>query len=200
MKRIVKPSVFLLALFFVFAAALPQARAYQWKLDPDHTNFFFEVKHIYSVVRGSFDQFSGDVSFDPAAPEKSSFAFDIVVKSVNTHIGKRDTHLQSNDFFAARDYPAISFRSSSVKKGEGDTFLVEGDLAIKDVTRRIPLVFTYHGEKPHPLDDKKMVAGLDTTLVLDRLDYHVGDGKFYKLGVVDKDVKILVSIEMLRDR
>lgn len=39
-------------------------------------------------------------------------------------------------------------------------------------------------------------ATLDTSLTIDRLEFHVGDGKFYKMGVVDKDIKILWTMEL----
>ena len=54
-------------------------------------------------------------------------------------------------------------------------------------------------KKKHPLMEK-MVAGMDCRFTLDRLQFHVGDGKFYNMGVVGKDVDVLVSIEMLRNK
>ena len=78
--------------------------------------------------------------------------------------------------------------------------MVEGTLTIKDVSKDITLEFTYHGEKENPLKKGEIVAGLDSMLTIDRLAYHVGDGKFYKMGVVSKDVNILVTIELLREK
>jgi polyisoprenoid-binding protein YceI len=46
----------------------------------------------------------------------------------------------------------------------------------------------------------EIVAGLDARLTIDRLEYHVGDGKFYKMGVVGKDVDILFTLELLREK
>ena len=45
-----------------------------------------------------------------------------------------------------------------------------------------------------------MVAGFDSLFKIDRLNYHVGDGKSYKMGVVGKDVDILITLEMIRDK
>lgn len=47
------------------------------------------------------------------------------------------------------------------------------------------------------MESSKKVAGFDTHLKINRLEYHVGDGRFYEVGVVDKDVDIFVSLEML---
>lgn len=44
------------------------------------------------------------------------------------------------------------------------------------------------------------VTGFNGQLTLDRLAYKVGDGKYYTMGVVGKDVDILVTIEALRKK
>jgi polyisoprenoid-binding protein YceI len=43
-----------------------------------------------------------------------------------------------------------------------------------------------------------MVAGFDTAFSLDRLAFGVGDGKFFKMGVVGDVVDITISVEALR--
>ena len=186
-------------LFFLAAVPL-QAAAQQWKIDTVHTNFFFEIKHTFATVRGQFMDFSGDVYFDPAKPGQSKFDFVIKVDSVDTKVGKRDTHLRSPDFFDAAKYPLMTFNSSGVTHAGGDKYIVAGTLTIKDVSRDLALEFVYHGQKENPLKPGEIVAGLDTRLTLDRLEYHVGDGKFYKMGVVGKDVDVLFTMELQRDK
>ena len=175
-----------------------QAFAQQWQLDPVHTNFYFEVKHTYAAVRGQFTEFTGDVYFDPDNPEKSRFDFVIKVDSIDTKVGKRDTHLRSPDFFDAGKYPVMTFTSSKVTHAGDKKYIVEGTLTIKDVSKNLALEFIYHGQKENPLKPGETVAGLDSRLTLDRLEYHVGDGKFYNMGVVGKDVDILLTLELLR--
>jgi polyisoprenoid-binding protein YceI len=189
-------------LFIILFLALGpfQAAAQQWKLDQVHTNFFFDVKHTYATVRGQFMDFSGDVYFDPDNLDKSRFELVIKVDSVDTKVGKRDTHLRSPDFFAAAKYPAMTFKSSRVLQGGDNKYIVEGTLTIKDVSRDVALEFVYNGQKENPLKKGEIVAGLDARLTIDRLEYHVGDGKFYKMGVVGKDVDILLTLELLRDK
>lgn len=192
MKKIV-----LLLLFFLVVGPF-QAAAQQWKLDYAHTNFYFEVNHTYVPVRGQFTKFVGDVYFDPGNLAKSKFDFVINVDSVDTKIGKRDTHLRSPDFFDASKFPVMTFKSSSVTSGGDNKYIVNGVLTIKDVSKKLALEFVYHGQKDNPIKPGEIVAGFDTRLVLDRLAYNVGDGKFYKLGVVGKDVTILFVLELLR--
>lgn len=182
-----------------FLTSIP-AMAQQWKLDQVHTGFLFEIDHIYATIRGQFTDFTGDVVFDPAAPEKSKFNFVVKTESINTNIGKRDIHLQSDDFFAARTFPTMTYTSTKVTKTGENRYTVDGKITIKDVTKEMPLEFIYHGQKENPMKQGEVVTGLDSHFTLDRLAFHVGDGKFYKMGIVGKDVKVLITLEMVRDK
>lgn len=187
-----------LVLLLIFSAV--PAHAQQWQLDPDHTRFYFAIQHIYSTVRGEFADFSGDVAFDPAHLEQSHFILVVKTASVNTNIGKRDTHLRSGDFFDTGKYPQMTFKSTKVSKVGDNRYRADGVLTIKDVSKAMPLEFTYLGQKDSPLMPGKIVAGLNSTFTLDRLLFHVGDGKFYKMGAVGKDVEVQITMELLRDK
>jgi polyisoprenoid-binding protein YceI len=189
----------ILLMLLVFLVIGPErGLAQQWQLDPVHTNFYFEIRHIYAAVRGQFTEFTGEVYFDPDNPAKSRFNFVIKVDSVDTKISKRDTHLRSPEFFDTGKYPLMTFTSSKVSYAEENKYIVEGILTIKDVSKDLALDFIYNGQKENPVKPGETVAGLDSRLTIDRLEYHVGDGKFYDLGVVGKDVDILITLEMLR--
>jgi polyisoprenoid-binding protein YceI len=92
------------------------------------------------------------------------------------------------------------FKSSRVSHTNGNKYILEGKMTIKDVTKDMVLEFIYWGQKENPFKKNQMVAGFDTRFKINRLDYHVGDGKFYKMGVVGKDVDILITLELLRDK
>lgn len=190
----------LCSLLLAIAITVAPAAAYEWEIDPAHSAIMFEIKHIYSVTRGQFTDFSGSVSFDPKSPEKSACEFVVQVDSINTRISKRDNHLRSGDFFAADDYPEMVFRSTKVTPAGEGQYVLEGKMTVRDVTRDMRLQFVFLGEKEHPLQKGKMVGGFETRFRIDRLAFNVGGGKFYEMGVVDKDVDVLISLEMLRDK
>ena len=73
-------------------------------------------------------------------------------------------------------------------------------IPVKDVTRNMDLEFVYLGEKENPFKKNQMVAGFEIRFTLDRMDFNVGNGKSLKMGVVGKDVDVLISLEMTRER
>jgi len=190
--------------FVVVAAFMVAVSAHaappSWSVDKAHSGIYFGIQHIYSTVKGYFNDFSGEIRFDPDNLGQSRFDFAVQVKSIDTNITKRDAHLLSGDFFDAGKYPEMTFRSSAIKHLGGDEYSVEGTLRIKDVSRAITVPFTYFGTQPNPFNPKQLVAGFEARLNIDRLQYHVGTGKFYDMGVVGKDVDILITIEALRDQ
>lgn len=171
-----------------------------WKIDEEHTNLYFSVDHIYAKVQGRFTDYKGTLRFDPDNLKDSTISFEIKVKSVDTGIGKRDKHLRSADFFDASKYPLMTFTSHSITKAEENIYNVSGILTIKDVSKELVLPLTFEGMRENPLAPDTEVAGFNGRLTLDRLAYNVGDGKYYKMGAVGKDVDILVTIEALRKK
>ena len=198
-----KKNVCILALFFILILPGGQqvsAAAAEWKFDTAHSRFYFSVDHIFSKVIGYFEAYSGIFHFDPDNPGNSVIKIEIETNSINTNILKRDNHLRSDDFFSVKKYPLITFESKRITRKEGDMFEVEGELTIKDVTRKVVLLLTYFGTRENPLKAGEMVAGFETSFTIDRLDYHIGSGKFHQMGVAGKDVDITVSLEMLRKK
>ena len=171
-----------------------------WEIDRDHSSVYFDVRHTYATVRGQFDDFSGTFLFDPTGKEESSCEIKVKVKSINTNIRKRDDHLRSGDFFAAETYPLMTFKSTRITHEGGDRYTIAGRLTVKNVSKDIVIPFTYYGVRENPLNEKQLVAGFEARFSIDRLEYHVGDGKYYKLGVVGKDVHVVITLEVLRDK
>lgn len=186
--------------FFLFGAPLAQAETHRWEIDQDHSNIYFDVRHTFVTVRGLFENFSGTVIFDSADITVGRFDFSVDVTSINTNINRRDDHLRSDDFFDTRKFPRMTFTTIAIEHLHGDDYLLEGYLTVKDVTRRAALPLTYYGQRENPLKKGELVAGFEIAFTLDRLEYNVGSGKFFEMGVVGQEVEVLVALEVLRDK
>ena len=176
------------------------AAARAWELDTDHSNVYFSIEHIYAKVQGRFAAIAATVHFDPANLKESRFDFEIKVDSIDTGINQRDDHLRSADFFASSDHPLITFTSNAVTAAGEGVYQVAGTLTVKGKSRDLVLPLTFAGVKDHPATPGKQVAGFNGRLSVDRLALGVGDGKFYKMGLLGKDVDVLVTLELLADK
>jgi polyisoprenoid-binding protein YceI len=189
-------------LFFliVFLAQNAFSAVREWEIDTPHANIYFSVDHIFSKIQGHFNQFTAKVNFDPANLKESRFLFEIKVDSIDTNNGKRDKHLQSSDFFDAGKYPLIIFESNTITDVGNGVFALAGKLNIKGKTYDLMLPLTLAGIKDHPAVQGRQVVGFNGKITVDRLALGVGDGKFYKMGMVGKDVEIFVSLEALSSK
>lgn len=194
-------SIVFLTLFFLITTSQPVlAVAKVWELDKGHSNFYFSVEHIFSKINGQFDDYSGEVRFDPDNPAESRFYFAIKTASVNTNITKRDKHLQSADFFDSAKYPLLTFESTKITDVGNGLYEVLGKFTVKGQVYDLVLPLSFAGIKDHPAAKGKQVVGFNGKVTIDRLVYKVGTGKFYDLGVVGKDVEIFVSLEALSSK
>lgn len=195
--RLSTSSLLLFAMLFFLSTAARADEAPRWHIDPPHSAVTFSIKHILAQVPGQFLDFSAEVAFAPQHPEASSLSFSIETASVNTHVTKRDEHLRTADFFAAKQFPHITFAGSSIEKTGQDQYAVHGVLTIKGVSREVRLPLQYLGTKENPMHEGIRVLGLHSAFTLDRLEYGVGSGKFYEMGVVGKNVDLEVHLELL---
>jgi polyisoprenoid-binding protein YceI len=190
-----------LALFILLAGSQSVlANARVWEFDKKHSNFYFSVDHIFSKVHGHFNDYSGEMRFDPANLAESRFYFEIKTDSVDTNIGKRDKHLQSADFFDAAKHPLMTFESIKITDVGDGLFEVQGKFTVKGQVYDLVLPLTLAGIKDHPAAKGKEVIGFNGKVTIDRLAYKIGAGKFYDMGVVGKDVEIFVTLEGLSSK
>jgi polyisoprenoid-binding protein YceI len=195
-----KAAFFTLVLALLVGTPVIQAQTDQWEIDQDHSTIYFDVRHTFVTVRGLLDDFSGIIVFDPANFEDARFDFTVNVASINTNITRRDDHLRSADFFEVRRFPRMTFVTTDIQHVQGDEYALEGDLTIKDVTKRITVPLTYFGMQENPLKQGQMVAGIEIDFMVDRLEYNVGTGQFFEMGVVGKEVHVLLALEVLKEK
>ncbi|MEE2939899.1 MAG: YceI family protein, partial [Planctomycetota bacterium] len=146
------------------------AAAATYGVDLGHSNILFKCKHLgVSYQWGRFDAFGGSFTLSEEAAE-SSVEITVDAASVNSNDEKRDKHLRSADFFDAKQFPEMTFRSKKVvSKGEG-VFSITGDLTLHGVTRSIVFDVTKVGEAATRMGDR---AGFEGSFVIDRMDYGI---------------------------
>lgn len=166
-----------------------------YAVDATHSELTFTVRHMMvSKVRGRFGEVEGTITFaeDPLA---SQVDISIGVASVDTGSADRDGHLTSPDFFDAETFPTITFRSAGVKDLRGDSFTLEGDLTVRDVTRPVSFTATYNGIGRNPWG--ATVVGFEGRIELDREEFGLTWNQALETGgvLVGKVATIDIAIE-----
>lgn len=169
-------------------------------LDPDHTSTTFWVRHIMAPVAGRFDKTSGAIDIPRAAPNTGKIDFTVKTASVDTGSAVRDDFLRAPAFFDTVAYPTMTFVSDRIAPAGKGVYRVTGRLTIKDVTKTVTIPVKSRGGTPHPLMPCVDVTDYQARFSLNRLDYHVGPGKFAVLGVVGDTVDIRMAGEVLSRR
>lgn len=169
-------------------------------LDPAHTSATFWIRHIAAPVAGRFDAVSGAVAIPSRKPADGRVVFTVKTDSVDTGVAARDKHLRTADFLDTAAYPEMRFESSRILSAGKRLARVTGKLTIKDVTKEVTIPVRLLGTKPHPMMPCVDVAGYEAELSINRLDYHVGTGKFFKMGLVGDATDIRLAGETLSHR
>jgi polyisoprenoid-binding protein YceI len=166
-----------------------------WKLDNSHSNVKFAVEHLaVSETEGNFKSFDGTLVSKNADFTDADITFSVDVKSIDTDNEMRDKHLQGDDFFNAEKYPQMKFKSSSFKKVSGNKYILEGDLTIRDVTKKVKFDVVYRGTQKDPYGNTK--AGFKATGSIKRMEYGLKWNVMTEaISVVADEVNIVVNLE-----
>jgi polyisoprenoid-binding protein YceI len=170
----------------------------KWSVDPMHTKIQFSVKHmVIAQVTGEFKKYDLNISKMNGDIETAQVEFSIDASTVDTGIGDRDKHLKSPDFFDVEKYPEIHFQSTSIKKTDDETYKMNGNLTIKDVTKPIELKVTYGGQIVDPWGNIRSGYNIEGTI--NRFDFNLTWNNMIETGgaVVGKNVKINSDIEIV---
>jgi polyisoprenoid-binding protein YceI len=170
----------------------------RYDIDHGHTHVGFTAKHLaVSTVHGEFAKFDGYFEGPEGDVTKARGKVTIDVASLNTRNEQRDAHLLSADFFDAEKYPTISFEVTSIEPLEGETFLVRGDLTIKDVTRPIALDATVEGRMADPFGGIERL-GISATGQLNRKDFGLNwDGLAGTVPFASTTIKLALDGEIV---
>ncbi len=104
-------------------------------------------------------------------------------------MAKRDEHLRGPDFFNARQFPKITFKSDSVRPTGPDTYEVAGTLTLHGVSRPLTVTLKKIGAGKGPAGDQRV--GVETGFTIKRSDF----GMKNMLEGVGDDVLLIVSLE-----
>ena len=179
----------ILAAAFLSTAAMAFA-ADTFKVDAVHSGVTFAAHHAGAgYVPGRFNQVAGSFAIDKDDLTKSTFAIQIPVDSVDTNNKKRDEHLKSPDWFNAKQYATIEFKSTGVEKTDDKNLKVTGDLTLHGVTKSVAIPVELTGTGEFPAGTAR--SGVRAVFTVKLADYQIKGMP----GAVGDEIKLDVMLE-----
>jgi polyisoprenoid-binding protein YceI len=176
------------------ATKIPGWVAGTWVIDPIHSEIGFTVRHLMvSKVRGRFEKFEGQIiTGEDILDTRATVTVDLT--SINTGNEDRDNDLRSANYLEVDKHPTMTYRSTGLKP-DGDAYIAEGELTIRETTRPLQLRVEFHGIGTDPWGGTR--AGLSATGEINRKDFGVSFDMPMEGGglVVGEKIQLDLDIE-----
>lgn len=162
-----------------------------FNIDSVHSTAIFRVQHLGAGnFYGRFNELEGTIDWD--AEGGPSFDVSINIESVDSGNEALDKHLKNADFFDAKQFPTMTFQSTSAKK-MGDDWKVMGEMTMHGVTKAVEVDMEFVGRADVGRGDR---VGFETTFTVKRSDFGMKWG--VENGALGDATKIIVSLEGIK--
>lgn len=186
---------YLAAMALALTATAAFATPHTYTMDPGHTQVMFTWSHFgFSNPTANFNTVKGTLTYDPAHPSHSSVQVSMPVSSIDTHVPALDEHLKSDDFFNAKKYPMVTFKSTKVTPAGAHKLTVVGNLTVHGKTHPVTLHATLNKMGMQPME-KKPAIGFSATGTLKRSWF--GVDKY--VPMVSDTIHLRITVEALEN-
>jgi polyisoprenoid-binding protein YceI len=174
----------------VFAASASLSLADSYKLDSVHSMVIFQIHHLVSNPFGVFHAADGTVTTDGDAI--SALEISLPVDKLDMGNDKWADDIKAASWFDVKQFPTITFKTSSIKKTGDDTYDATGDLTLHGVTKTITVSITKTGEGKGMQGETRV--GVSATFKVKRSDY----GMTTYIGPIGDEVTLSVNVEAIK--
>ncbi len=194
-----KASKLALAAALVLFGSMSHADAYKaqtsspngnFKIDPVHSMVEFWVGHLgTSEFPGRFDSISGEFTVDDAHPGSDKVSVEVPISSLDTNFEKRNKDLLGPDYFNEKQFPTMTFTSTSVKLDKAGVGELTGNLTLHGVTKKVTFSLRHVGAGPDPWGGYR--SGYVAKTTIHRSDF----GMNYMLNGISDAIEVQINIE-----
>lgn len=171
-----------LALTALAALTIP-AEAQDWTVDADASAIAFETTVSGGTVSGAFDNWTAQITLDPADLDNARIDASVTTASGATGNRQMDDSMLSNAGLNPTDYETARFVSEDIRATEAG-YEAHGVMTIRGTERELVMPFTLD------ITDGRAVA--DARFVIARTDFGVGGSSW---GSAAAEVTMMLHIE-----
>jgi len=181
-SRLVFPAVVVL-----FASP---AGAAHWNVDYAKSRIGFTVQWSNEPFAGAFKQWHADIDFDPADLAHAHASVTVDLGSEASDEADFDNGLKGAEGFETSRFPTARFAATRFSRKSGDSYVAQGTLTIRGVTRDISFPFTLaiSGANAHMTGAARVM----------RTDFDVGRGEWAAPTPVSHEVIVTLDVSAVR--
>lgn len=140
----------------------------------------FHSSYDEETFSGRFERFTARIAFDPVSAS-GHFDVSIELASAGTENDERDEVLRGAEFFNALALPQARYQATRFARLADGRFVAEGTLSLREVSRVVPLTFTW---TPGP------TPRLEGSATVPRLAFQVGTGDWADTAMMPDAVEV----------
>ncbi|MFN7109684.1 MAG: YceI family protein, partial [Brevundimonas sp.] len=141
-------------------------KAGAWTIDRAASSIAFGGTQSSAAFKGRFEQWAGQIRFDPEDLAGSKAVITVQTTSARTGDATQEGSLQGAEWFDTGQYPTARFETMGFRALGGDRYQATGRLRIKTTSLAVVLPFTFR--------ESAGVATVEGRLELDRTALNLG--------------------------
>jgi polyisoprenoid-binding protein YceI len=171
-----------------FATATAPALAADWAMDAAGSRLEFTATFEGAAVPGVFKEFDTRLRFDPEKPAGGSLEVTVKVTSVDLRIADVNKEVRGKDWFDFAAFPQAEFRSTDLRRADGNRYVARGTLSLKGVKQPFEVPFSWVGSADG--------ATMEGELTVKRGAFGIGTGEWAVSDVIGADVKVKFRVKL----
>jgi polyisoprenoid-binding protein YceI len=170
------------------ALATAPAFAADWAMDAPASRLEFIASFEGNAAPGVFKEFDARLRFDPEKPAGGSLEVTVKVTSADMNIADVNKEIRGKDWFDYAGFPQAEFRSTELRRAEGNRYVARGTLSLKGVKQPLEVPFSWVGAGDG--------ATMEGELTLRRGVFGIGAGEWAASDVIGADVKVKFRVKL----
>jgi polyisoprenoid-binding protein YceI len=164
------------------------AQGADWKMDPRGSKLEFIATFEKTPAPGVFKEFDARLRFDPDKPAGSSLDVTIKVTSADMNIADVNKEIRGKDWFDYAGFPQAEFRSTDLRRTEGNRYVARGMLSLKGVKQPVEVPFTWTASGDG--------AAMEGEFTLKRSVFGIGLGEWKGSDTIGADVIVKFKLKL----
>lgn len=174
---------------FLTVAGL-SAQAATWEIEQGESRVFFKYSYEGTPYQGEFKNVDATFDIDPMRPGSCEFEVTIPIEDISVESPEVLDYLLDIELFDVDQFPTSTFKAENCELQSMNSFVADGTLTIRDVTKPISFPFEFQVE----MVDGQPRFHLTSEVTIQRLEFGVGQGYWANTAAIPNDVVVAVDV------